>query len=66
MWLDDPININLVIKPSKPVDMFISACSFIVGLCRVLIQDMSERCSKGKSYLKDGSLKLLNQCSRNY
>ncbi len=66
MWLDDPMNINLVIKPSEPIDMFINACSFIVGLCRVLIQDMSDRCSKGKSYLKDGSIKLLHQCSRNY
>lgn len=59
-WLNDPMEINLVIKPSKPIDMFISACNFIVGLCRVLVQDMSDRCSKGKSYLKYGSLRLLN------
>ncbi len=66
MWLDDPMNINLVIKPSQPINLFISSCAFIVGLCRVLIKDMSDRCSKGKSYLKDGSLRLLHQCSENY
>ncbi|NJR44601.1 MAG: hypothetical protein HC775_01580 [Hyellaceae cyanobacterium CSU_1_1] len=63
MWLDDPMNISLLIQPGKPIDLFIHACNFIVALCRVLILDMSNRCSKGKSYLKDGSLKLLNQCT---
>lgn len=62
-WLDDPMKINLVIQPRKPVILFVSACNFIVSLCRVIILDMSERCSKGKSYLKDGSIKLLNQCT---
>lgn len=63
MWLDDPMNISLLIQPNKPVDLFICTCNFIVSLCRVFVLDMSERCSKGKSYLKDGSLKLLNQCA---
>lgn len=63
MWLNDPMDINLAIQSSKPINLFINACNFIVALCRVLIQDMSQRCSKGKSYLKDGSLKLLNQCT---
>lgn len=66
MWLNDPMNINLMIKPSQPIDLFISACAFIVGLCRVLVLDMSGRCSQGKSYLKDGSLRLLHQCSENH
>ena len=63
LWLDDPMDINLVIQPGKPMTLFVSACNFIVALCRVLVLDMSDRCSKGKSYLKDGSLKLLNQCT---
>lgn len=62
-WLDDPMKINLVIQPAKPLLLFISACNFIVALCRVLIIDMSQRCSRGKSYLVSGSLKLLNQCT---
>lgn len=66
MWLNDPMNINLVINPSKPVYIFIRACSFIVGICRELVQDMSRRCSSGNSYLKNGSMRLLNQCSENY
>lgn len=37
------------------------ACSFIVGLCRTLIQEMSNRCPNGKSYLSYGSVRLLNQ-----
>ncbi len=63
MWLEDPMNISLIIQPGRPVDLFIRACNFIVALCRVLILDMSDRCSRGKSYLADGSLKLLNQCA---
>lgn len=62
-WLDDPMKINLMIQPTKPLILFVSACNFIVALCRVLVVDMSQRCSKGKSYLIDGSLKLLNQCA---
>ena len=42
-WLDDPMEISLVIQPAKPLVLFVRACNFIVALCRVLIQDMSER-----------------------
>lgn len=63
MWLDDPMDISLIIQPGKPIDLFVSACHFIVSLCRVLVLDMSARCSTGKSYLNDGSLKLLKQCT---
>lgn len=63
MWLNDPMNIDLVIIHGQPIKLFINACNFIVALCRVLIEDMSNRCSSGKSYLVDGSLKLLNQCT---
>ena len=63
MWLNDPLDIDLMFVPGEPLKLFIHACNFIVALCRVLVKDMSERCSKGKSYLKDGSLKLFNQCT---
>ena len=63
LWLSDPMNINLVFIPGQPIKLFINACNFIVALCRVLIEDMSNRCSRGKSYLVGGSLKLLNQCT---
>lgn len=66
MWVNDPMNISLLVNYSNPINMFLNACSFIVGLCRELIQDMSSRCSRGKSYLKDGAIRLLHQCSENY
>lgn len=61
LWQQDPMNINLVIGSKSNINLFTSACSFIVGLCRTLIQDMSNRCPNGKSYLSYGSVRLLNQ-----
>jgi hypothetical protein len=61
LWQQDPMNINLVMGSQSNINLFTSACSFIVGLCRILIQDMSNRCPNGKSYLSYGSVRLLNQ-----
>lgn len=61
LWQKDPMNINLILGSKNNITLFTSACSFIVGLCRTLIQDMSNRCPSGKSYLTYGSIRLLNQ-----
>jgi hypothetical protein len=61
MWLKDPMDMNLIITPGNNISLFTSACGFIVGLCRTLIQDMSNRHPDDKSYLKYGSVRLLNQ-----
>jgi hypothetical protein len=65
-WLTDPLNIPLEqngLKDKLPI--FMKTCSFIVGLCRVMLQDMERRCQSGRSYLTYGSIQLLNMCSQN-
>lgn len=61
-WLDDPMRISLVLRPGTDIRLFHRTCNFIVGLCRILVEDMANRCPKGKakSYLADGSMRLLN------
>lgn len=59
-WLVDPMQITLVIRPGTNIQLFYNLCNFIVGVCRVLIQNMFNRCPTGKSYLTDGSIRFLN------
>jgi hypothetical protein len=64
MWLEDPMNISCVRVPGTDICLFHRACSFIVSLCRSLVQDMFDRCPKGQSYLSYGPIRLLNQASQ--
>lgn len=65
-WLKNPMDIDLV-RTSRGTDLllFVKTCSFIVGFCRVLLEDMASRCSSGKSYLAYGSMRLLNTICQN-
>lgn len=65
-WLVDPMQITFVIKPGTDIQLFHNLCNFIVGVCRVLIQDMFNRCPTGNSYLADGSIRLLNTLLKTY
>jgi hypothetical protein len=64
-WLKDPMD-NKLISTSKGTDLtvFVGTCNFIVGFCRVLLEDMAVRCSSGNSYLSYGSMRLLNIMSQ--
>lgn len=59
-WLVDPMQINMIIRPGTNIQLFHNTCNFVVGMCRSMIKDMSNRCTKGNSYLADGSIRLLN------
>ena len=58
-WLVDPMQITFVVKPGTDIQLFHNLCNFVVGVCRVLIQDMFNRCPTGKSYLTNGSIRFL-------
>lgn len=46
-WLRDPMNVDIAIKGSDPLLEFVSACTFIVSLCRALLSRIAERSSAG-------------------
>lgn len=56
-WNADPITIQL--KAGDDLLRFLSTCNFIVSLCRVLVMDMANRCSMGKSFHEYGALAFL-------
>lgn len=64
LWLIDPLNIDLNIVPGTDLYLFQQTCSFIVGLCRILIEDMSSRCPNGKSYLANGSMRAIHTMAK--
>ncbi|MEP6960660.1 MAG: hypothetical protein ABI995_01180, partial [Acidobacteriota bacterium] len=49
-WLHDPMSINLTSHNEGELRRFQETCSFIIATCRVLAEDMSERCSTGRSF----------------
>lgn len=63
-WLSDPMDIDL--NRTEDILLFCRTCNFIVSLCRSLVENMSDRCPKGKSksYLADGSIQLLRLSQR--
>ena len=60
LWLSDPMLIELQIPRGKELQRFQRTCHFIIALCRVLVEDMEMRCSKGKSFHQFGSKAFLN------
>lgn len=58
-WIKDP-NLNINLK-SHDLDKFSQACSFLVSLNRVLVNDLSERNSNGDSFLKNSAMAVLKQ-----
>lgn len=58
-WLQDPMKIVLFPQKDKKLMAFVETCNFITGLCRVLVEDMSQRCSRGRSFHTNGSVAFL-------
>lgn len=59
-WLVDPLDISLQETKSGELGKFISACSFIVALCRCIITHISERSAAGaQSFTAFGPMKFL-------
>lgn len=59
-WKSDPMAINLRLAQGRTIERFQATCSFIIGLCSVLVSDMAKRCSLGKSFHRYGSMAFLN------
>ncbi|PPT08331.1 hypothetical protein CKA32_004807 [Geitlerinema sp. FC II] len=57
LWCEDPMKISLIIKAGSKIDLFYNACHFLVGMCRVILEDLCSRSSSG--WLKMGSIRLL-------
>lgn len=61
-WLRDPLRIDIQVGGGgAELSKFFLACGFIVSLCRDLVEDMSDRCSAGTSFLTTGAVRLLKQ-----
>ena len=56
-WKDDPMGMSL--RSGDRVAQYHAACSFLVALCRVFIEDLSNRCH-GRSCHEYGALAFLN------
>jgi hypothetical protein len=63
-WNSDPMNIVIWPNQDKELLSFMEACSMIVAICNCLIEDMTSRCSTGKSFHIYGPLAIINQMNR--
>ena len=59
-WLYDPMEIEMAKVKTDELQRFNKTCHFIIGMCRILVMDMSQRCSTNKSFLKSGAVRFLN------
>jgi len=59
LWKQDPLNINIWSR-GRDIQKFIEAASLVISICRVMCDDMSNRCSHGQSFHTYGCLNLLN------
>jgi hypothetical protein len=59
LWRSDPMKIQVWGARGRDLQKFLEASMLIVAICRVLCQDMSVRCPKGKSFQQFGPLALL-------
>lgn len=57
-WLLDPMKLDLTTHTDKNLRRFQETCSFIIGTCRVLANDMAARCAVGKSFHNYGWLAI--------
>jgi hypothetical protein len=60
LWRNDVLQIELRNYTGKELLRFSSTCLFIIGLANKLCEDMSKRCSNGKSFLSSGYLQIIN------
>jgi hypothetical protein len=59
-WKDAAMDIELSNYTEEELSRFQATCNFIVAMCRESIEDMSTRCSDGKSFHEFGALAYLN------
>ncbi|MFD2904239.1 hypothetical protein [Sphingobacterium anhuiense] len=59
-WMTDPTSIELSNLTGKELLRFSNTCMFIIGLAHTISQDMTKRCSNGKSFLDIGYSKIYN------
>ena len=59
-WRGPIINIELKNLVGNELVRFSNTCQFITGLCLEIGNDMSKRCTEGKSFLLNGHVKLIN------
>lgn len=59
-WREDIATIELKNLRGKELVRFTNTCQFIIGLLIEISEDMSSRCSKGKSFHTNGYSKILN------
>jgi len=57
-WRSDSMKIQLASK--NDLDRFMATCAFILALCRECTEDLSQRCSSGKSFLMYGPKAYVN------
>jgi len=60
IWKKDPIEIELNNLVGKELLRFSNTCMFIISLAHTISQDMTKRCSNGKSFLNIGYAKIYN------
>ena len=56
-WLRSPLELTFQLK--SPLRRFQEACVFLVGLCRVLTEDLHARSATGRSFCRNGSVAFL-------
>jgi hypothetical protein len=61
-WKDDPLSIRLSSEKSNELGDFLTACTFLVSMCRVLMMRIGERGKRGRarSFADYGPLRFLN------
>lgn len=60
LWKTDILKIDLRNHIGSEMVRFSNTCHFIIGLGAVICEDMSTRCSLGKSFLRSGYNQLIN------
>jgi hypothetical protein len=60
-WIEDPMSLPVWAQSGRDLQRFMEACTLIVAICRSLSEDMSRRCSAGKSFHRYAGMALMSQ-----
>jgi hypothetical protein len=60
-WLEDPMTFELVLSDPTELRAFVRCCCCIVSCCRVMLEDIANRCAVGSSFVSSGPLFLLHE-----
>jgi hypothetical protein len=50
-WMGDPLDLDVAKHSDSELSHFVAACTYIVGMARVILVRIGERCTSGRSFV---------------